>query len=69
MHLRVTHMEPAAHDAHPHTFEPAGAPELVNEYSGLEYSGLAALPASYNAFAELGHACPECLLHTRGSVS
>jgi hypothetical protein len=53
MHLRMTNMQAEAHDAHEHIFASAGALAFVNEYSGS-----AALPAPYNAFAERQLACP-----------
>ncbi len=53
MRPRITSKDAAAFDAHFHVLESAGALEFVNEYSGL-----AALAAPYNAFAELKLACP-----------
>jgi hypothetical protein len=47
MHPRMTNMQAEAHDAFEHIFASAGALAFVNEYSGS-----AALPAPYNAFAE-----------------
>ena len=46
MRLRMTNMQRPALDAHQHSFASAGALAFINEYSGL-----AAPPASYNAFA------------------
>jgi hypothetical protein len=46
-------MQAVACDAHEHIFASAGALAFVNEYSGS-----AALPAPYNAFAERQLACP-----------
>ena len=62
MHLRMTHMQAEAHDAHEHSFASAGALAFVNEYSEL-----AASPALSNAFAERKQACPLApLSHTLG---
>jgi len=49
----MTNMQAEAHDAFEHIFASAGALAFVNEYSGS-----AALPAPYNAFAERQLACP-----------
>ena len=46
-------MHAEAQDAFEHIFASAGALAFVNEYSGS-----AALPAPYNAFAEHKLACP-----------
>jgi hypothetical protein len=46
----MTNMQAEAHDAFEHIFASAGALAFVNEYSGA-----AALPAPYNAFAERQH--------------
>jgi hypothetical protein len=62
MHPWMTHMHAEAHDAFEHIFASAGALAFVNEYSGF-----AALPAPYNAFAARQRACPfSPLYHTRG---
>ena len=62
MHPRMTNMQAEARDAHEHIFASAGALAFVNEYSGS-----AALPAPYNAFAERQLACPFApLSHTLG---
>jgi hypothetical protein len=62
MHLRMTNMQAEAHDAHEQIFASAGALAFVNAYSGS-----AALPAPYKAFAERQLACPfSPLSHTRG---
>ena len=53
MHPRMTHMHAEAHDAFEHIFASAGALAFVNAYSGS-----AALPAPYHAFAERQLACP-----------
>jgi hypothetical protein len=53
MHLRMTNMQAEARDAFEHIFASAGALAFGNEYSGS-----AALPAPYNAFAERQLACP-----------
>jgi hypothetical protein len=53
MHLRMTHMQAEAHDAHEHRFASAGALAFANAYSEL-----AASPALSNAFAERKQACP-----------
>jgi hypothetical protein len=53
MHPQMTNMQAEAHDAFEHIFASAGALTVVNEYSGS-----AALPAPYNAFAERQQACP-----------
>jgi hypothetical protein len=53
MHPRITNMQAEAHDAFEHIFESAGALAFINEYSGS-----AAPPAPYNAFAERKLACP-----------
>src|SRR5215468_3975587 len=50
---RMTNMHAEAPDAFEHTLDSAGALAFVNEYSGS-----AAPPAPYNAFAERKHACP-----------
>jgi hypothetical protein len=50
---RITSMQAEAQEAFEHTLESAGALTFVNEYSGS-----AALPAPYNAFAERKLACP-----------
>ena len=55
-------MHAVARDAHEHIFASAGALAFVNEYSGS-----AAPPAPYNAFAERQLACPfSPLSHTLG---
>ena len=55
-------MQAIACDAHEHIFASVGALAFVNEYSGS-----AALPALYNAFAERQLACPlSPLSHTLG---
>ena len=65
MHPRMTHMHAEAHDAHEHIFASAGVLAFVNEYSGS-----AASPAPYNAFAERQLACPfSQLSHTLGGVT
>jgi hypothetical protein len=62
MHLRITNMQAVARDAHEHIFASAGALAFVNEYSGS-----AASPAPYNAFAARQRACPfSPLSHTPG---
>jgi hypothetical protein len=53
MHLRMTNMQSEAHDAFEDSFASAGALAFGNEYSGA-----AASPALYNAFAERKPACP-----------
>jgi hypothetical protein len=53
MHPRMTNIQAEAPDAFEHSFASAGALAFVNEYSGS-----AALPAPYNAFAERQLACP-----------
>ena len=53
MHPRMTNMQASAHDAYEHIFASASALAFVNEYSGS-----AAPPAPYNAFAERQLACP-----------
>jgi hypothetical protein len=53
MHPQMTNMQAEAHDAFEHIFASAGVLTFVNEYSGS-----AALPAPYNAFAERQQACP-----------
>ena len=53
MHPQSTSIQAKAHDAFEHTLDPAGARAFGNEYSGS-----AAPPAPYNAFAERTHACP-----------
>jgi hypothetical protein len=55
MPLRSTSLQAQAQDACEHTLDSAGALEFVNDSSGA-----AALPAPYNAAAELKHACPLC---------
>jgi hypothetical protein len=50
---QITSLQAEAHDAFEHTLESAGALTFVNEYSGS-----AAPPAPYNAFAERKLACP-----------
>jgi hypothetical protein len=47
MHPQSTSIQAEAHDAFAHTLDSAGALAFVNEYSGS-----AAPPAPYNAFAE-----------------
>jgi hypothetical protein len=49
----MTNMQSVARDAHEHIFASTGALAFVNEYSGS-----AAPPAPYNAFAERQLACP-----------
>jgi len=61
MRPRMTNMERPAFDAHQHSFASAGALEFINEYSGL-----AASPAPYNAFAEPKLACPYTNCSTAG---
>ena len=53
MHPRITNNPTRTSDVRGVRFEPAGALGLVNEYSGF-----AAQPAPYIAFAELEHARP-----------
>jgi hypothetical protein len=53
MHPRMTNMQAEARDAFEHIFASAGALAFGNEYSGA-----AALPAPYHAFAERQLACP-----------
>jgi hypothetical protein len=53
MHPQRTSIQAEAPDAFEHTLDSAGALAFVNEYSGP-----AALPAPYNAFAERKQACP-----------
>ena len=53
MHSRMTNMQASARDAYEHIFASAGALAFVNEYSGS-----AASPAPYNAFAERQRAYP-----------
>jgi hypothetical protein len=53
MHPRMTTMQAEARDAFEHIFASAGALAFGNEYSGS-----AALPAPYHAFAERQLACP-----------
>ena len=53
MHPQMTNIHASAQDAFEHIFASAGALVFVNEYSGS-----AALPAPYNAFAERQLACP-----------
>jgi hypothetical protein len=50
---QITSLQAEAHDAFEHTLESAGALTFVNEYSGS-----AAPPAPYNAFAERKLECP-----------
>jgi hypothetical protein len=64
MRPRMTHMQAVARDAHDHIFASAGALAFVNEYSGS-----AASPAPYNAFAERQVAWPSPLSHTLGGVT
>jgi hypothetical protein len=65
MHPRMTNMHASAHDAYEHIFASASALAFVNEYSGF-----AASPAPYNAFAERQLACPWTqLYHTLGEHS
>jgi hypothetical protein len=62
MHPQITNIQASAQDAFEHIFASAGALVFVNEYSGS-----AALPAPYNAFAEHKLACPLApLYHTLG---
>ena len=62
MHPQITNIQASAQDAFEHIFESAGALVFVNEYSGS-----AAPPAPYNAFAEHKLACPLTqLYHTLG---
>ena len=64
MHLRMTHRQAEAHDAHEPIFASAGALAFDNEDAGS-----AASPAPYNAFAERQLACPFApLSHTLGGV-
>src|SRR5712691_2240812 len=53
MHPQMTNIQASAQDAFSHIFASAGALVFVNEYSGS-----AAPPAPYNAFAEHKLACP-----------
>jgi hypothetical protein len=53
MHPRMTNIHCIAREAHEHIFASTGALAFVNEYSGS-----AAPPAPYNAFAERQLACP-----------
>jgi len=57
MHPRMTNMQAEACDAFSHIFASAGALAFINAYSGS-----AALPAPYHAFAERQLACPFSLL-------
>ena len=61
MRPRVTNRDAEAFDAYYLSFEPAGALEFVNEYSGL-----AATTGYYIAFAELELAYPVCEPYTSG---
>ena len=62
MHPQMTNIQASAQDAFEHIFASAGALVFVNEYSGS-----AAPPAPYNAFAEHKLACPLTpLYHTLG---
>jgi hypothetical protein len=54
---RITSIQAKARDAFEHTLESARARTFGNEYSGS-----AALPAPYNAFAERTPACSFALL-------
>src|SRR5262249_1716331 len=65
MHPQMTNIQAEAHDAFEHIFASAGALVFVNEYSGS-----AAPPAPYNAFAEHKLACPLApLYHTLGDYT
>lgn len=61
MHPRITNIPTQTSDDFRFSFESAGALALDNEYSGF-----AALPARYIAFAERKHACPESAIYHFG---